>query len=143
VSTHVKLTINGRERFPVGVSVVHQQVWVPGAVLLEATSVVLNAIDREFELLEETPAYLFQVHGASVAADTASGLHHSKRQLCATSDRGDESCDREGVVEFHGLSLGSSLAMYCAHQLLTRSPETACRGRSSFLAFLTVFCAGE
>src|SRR5262249_9449421 len=89
-----------RERLPVRVFVVHQQVWVPGPVLLEATSVVLYTIDRELGLIEQTSANLFQVHGASVAADLACGLDHSGR-LCAASESSDQDCESDNVPKIH------------------------------------------
>ena len=57
---------------------------MPRAILLEATSVVLNAINRELGLIEDAPAYLFQVHGASFAANLASDPDLSGRWSCAT-----------------------------------------------------------
>jgi hypothetical protein len=96
MGAHVELTVYARERLPVWVSVIHQQVWVPGAVLLEASRVILNAIDRELGLIEETAANLFQVHSASVAAELASGLDHCGR-LCATSQSGDQDCESDNV----------------------------------------------
>jgi hypothetical protein len=95
---------------------------MPRAVLLEATSVVLNAINRELGLIEETPAYLLQVHGASVVARLASGLAYPGSWLCATSESGDERCKRGGVSEVHDFRRGSSVAMHCAPE------DSECRG---------------
>jgi hypothetical protein len=98
MSAHVQLTVKGRKRLPVGIPVVHQQVWVPGTVLLETTSVVLNAINRELWLIKESVAYLFQVHGTSVAGDLASGLDDSRR-LCATSESSEQGGESGNVAK--------------------------------------------
>src|SRR5215469_15200885 len=103
MGAHVELTVYARERLPVWVSVIHQQVWVPGAVLLEATRVVLNAIDRELGLIEETAANLFQVHGASVAAELASRLDLSGR-LCAASQSADQDCENGNLPKIQRTS---------------------------------------